>query len=110
MITQEDAERAVMFIAKSAPDYAEAKAARRYLEEYRKSKKSILRVQCTEGTVQDRDDYAYSHPEYKSLLEDLRVAIEEEERLLYQMKAAEIKVEMWRSQEATNRGQDRAAR
>jgi hypothetical protein len=109
VITQEEAERAVHFIAKSAPDYAQAKATRRYLEEFRKSKKALL-INETEGTVQERESYAYAHKDYQALLGDLRAAIEEEETLAYQMKAAEIKCELWRSQEASSRGQDRAAR
>jgi hypothetical protein len=41
-------------------------------------------------------------------LNDLRTAIEDEERLKWLMVAAEARVEVWRSQEASNRAEYRA--
>jgi hypothetical protein len=51
---------------------------------------------------------AYSHKDYLELLEGLRDAVEEEEKLRWQMIAAEARIEVWRSQEASNRVVDRA--
>lgn len=103
------ADKAASFIRDNARAYGEAKATRRYLEEYRKSLKSMLRKDG-EGTVQDKDDYAYSHKDYLDNLKALKIAITEEETLLWQLKAAEIKSQNWRTWEASARTTDRAHR
>lgn len=105
-----DPHRAVDFIASNAPQFAAAKAARMYLEEFRKSKKALLMAQCPEKAVNAREQYAYSHEDYISLLGGLREAIENEETLKWQLTAAQLRVEVWRSQEASNRNQDRTMR
>ena len=101
---------AVDHIIKTAPKFAEAKAQRVYLEEYRKTKKALLMAESSAKTSAEREQYAYSHDEYAALLEGLRAAVEIEERLKWELTAAQARVEVWRSMEASNRGQDRAAR
>jgi hypothetical protein len=105
-----DPQRAVDYILKMAPEYAKAKAERVYLEEFRKSKKSLLLQDAPQGTVADREAYAYAHPEYVQLLEALRTAVEAEETARWGLIAAQARVEVWRSTEATNRTQDRSTR
>ena len=102
--------KAVDFLITNAGKFAKAKAERVYLEEFRKSKKALLMAECTEKAVNAREQYAYSHPEYLELLEGLREAVEVEEELRWQQVAAQLRVEVWRSQEASNRGQERATR
>jgi hypothetical protein len=96
-------------IAKSA-EFAKAKAERVYLEEFRKSKKAMLMYECVEKAVNAREQYAYAHPDYLELLEGIKAAIEAEEALVWQLRAAQARVEIWRSMEASNRNQDRALR
>ena len=103
----QDIEKALEFMRDNSKPLAEAKAQRVYLEQFRKSKKAIL-VQEVKGTIQERDAYAYAHPEYLALLEGLREAVEEEEKLRWLMVAAQAKVEVWRSQQANNRMTDRS--
>lgn len=105
-----DPNKAIDFLLKNAEKYSQAKAQRVYLEEFRKSKKALLMNQCDEKTVNAREQYAYSHPDYVSVIEGLRAAVEIEEELKWQQIAAQLRVEVWRSQEASNRGMDRAAR
>lgn len=100
--------KAVDFLLKNAPAYAKAKAERIYLEQYRKSLKSLLFVQDEGKTIADREAAAYSHPDYLQLLEGLKTAVEQEERLRWEMVAAEARIEVWRSQEASNRMVDKA--
>lgn len=106
MITDKEAEAAANFLRDKAPEYAQAKGERVYLEQFRKSKKALL-IQNTEGTVLERESAAYAHPEYQELLEGLRAAVEREEELRWMMVAAQTKIEVWRSQQATNRAIDR---
>lgn len=96
------------FIRDHAPQYAKAKSERVYLEEYRKTKKALcMRAAESSGTnaisAQERD--AYADPEYKQLLDGLRAAVEEEERLRWMIVAAQAKIEVWRTIEANRRAE-----
>lgn len=94
----------------TAPRYAAAKAKRVQLEEFRKSKKAILMQKSNGKTIADREAYAYSHEEYIELLNGLESAVEAEELFRWKMKAAELQIEIWRSQQANNRTIDRSVR
>lgn len=120
MISEESIEQELKGMREAAGRYAQAKANRTHLEQFRKSKKAILFQEAPDemgvgadsrrATVADRENYAYSHPEYIELLDALRVAVEEEERLKTRMTAAELMVEIWRTQQANARRQDNAHR
>lgn len=102
----EKLEKAINFIRDKAADHAQAKANRIYLMLFRKSKKAILmanaRVSGFESAVaQERE--AYADDEYIELLKGIQAAVEQEELLRYQIKAAELKIEIWRTKEATRR-------
>lgn len=105
-----DPQKAVDYIRDNADRFAQAKANRVYIEEFRKSKKAILMGESKAKSAVEREQYAYSHPEYLSLLEGLKAAVEIEEKVKWDMTAAQLRIEVWRSQEASNRGQDRAMR
>jgi hypothetical protein len=105
-----DPNKAIDFLLRNADKYAQAKAQRVYLEEFRKSKKALLMNQCEEKAVNAREQYAYSHPDYIGVIEGLRAAVEVEEQLKWHQIAAQLRVEVWRSQEASNRNQDRTMR
>jgi hypothetical protein len=105
-----DPNKAVDFIIKEAQHFARAKAQRVYLEEFRKSKKALLMNESPEKAANAREQYAYSHPDYIGVLEGIRAAIEIEESLKWELIGAQLRVEVWRSQEASNRGQDRSTR
>ena len=105
-----DPNKAVDFLLSNAGKYARAKSERVHIEEYRKSKKALLMAECAEKAVNAREQNAYSHPEYNALLEGLKAAVEVEEQLRWAQIAAQLRVEIWRSQEASNRAQDRTMR
>lgn len=98
--------KCINFIKTNAKAYAQAKANRIHLEQYRKSKKALLMRQAeTNGqktaALQERD--AYADPEYVALLDGLRESVAEEERLRWLMVAAEVSIETWRSLESSRR-------
>lgn len=98
--------KALDFIRDKAPAYAKAKAQRIYLEEFRKTKKALcMRAAESAGTnaisAQERD--AYADPEYQALLDGLRAAVEEEERLRWLIVGAQARIEVWRTLEANKR-------
>ena len=97
---------AVDFLLKNAGMFAKAKAERVYLEEFRKSKKALLMQEAfcagvDTMTGQERD--AYARTEYQELLKGLREAIEIEERLRWQLTGAQLRVDIWRTNQANNR-------
>jgi len=103
-----DPQSAVDYLVKVAPEYAKAKAERVYLEEFRKSKKALLMQESDSKVSASQERDAYAHPDYIGILAALRVAVEAEETLRWKMVAAQLRVEVWRSQEASNRAIDRS--
>ena len=83
------------FLRDNAKAYAKAKSERIYLEEFRKTKKALC-MQYAENNgvktaaMQERD--AYADTEYSKLLDALKHAVEEEERLRWLMVAAQARL------------------
>jgi hypothetical protein len=102
-----DPHKAVDYLIANAGKFAAAKSDRVYLEEFRKSKKALLMAQSTESAANAREQFAYAHPEYLSLLDGLKSAVEVEEKLKWDMVAAQARIEIWRTEQANNRNQDR---
>ena len=103
-------EHALAFMRDKSEGHAKAKANRVYLEQFRKSKKAILMIEAEQKgkkTGQEREAYAYAHPEYAELLQGLRIAVEQEETYKFQLKAAEARIEIWRTQQANQRAEYR---
>lgn len=98
-----DPQKAVDYIRDNAKAYAFAKANRMYVEEYRKSLKAILMKRSQESAVNAQEREAYSHDEYREHLQAIFEAIMEEEKYRWEMVAAQARIEVWRSQEASNR-------
>jgi hypothetical protein len=87
-------------------DDDEPLAARVYLEQFRKSKKALLFIEAEQKgikTMAEREAYAYAHPDYLELLEGLRVAVSEEERLKTQIGAAQLRIDLYRTEQANQR-------
>lgn len=97
-------------IKELAPKYAKAKADRTVIELARKSKKALLMIDAEKAghkTAVMQERYAYSHPDYKELLDGLHVAIEEEERLRWLIEGARLAIEIWRTKAANARAEHR---
>jgi len=108
MITDAQAEKSNDFIRDNAKPYAQAKADRVHLQEFRKTRKAIL-MNDKQGEPQHvREAYAYAHEDYIELLEGLRVAVMKEEEIRWKMKAAELKIEMWKCQVYVNNRVDKS--
>ena len=104
-----DPQTSLEAIYKAGPLLAKAKAERVYLEEYRKSLKALLMAASkqTSAALQERD--AYADKSYTDHLTALRHAVEAEEALRWRMVVSQAAIEVWRSQEASNRSMDRSA-
>ncbi len=102
-----DPDKAVDYILINAKQFAKAKAERTYIEEYRKSLKAILMQKSSESAISAQERDAYAHPEYRQLLDGLRAAVEAEEKLRWELIAAQARVEIWRTQCANDRAEGR---
>ena len=107
MIDQKQVEKALEYMRTNARNLASAKANRIYITHYLKTCFANLYQHADGKTVEDKKNWAYSHPEYVKQLEALQIAVQEEETHRWQMGAAEALIEVWRSQEASNRMIDR---
>ena len=104
-------EEAAQAIRDKAPAYGNAKAQRVFLDEFRKAKRALLMKDALQmgyeaANAQERE--AYADPAYHTLLKGLAAAIAQEETLRWEIEAARLDIEIWRTREATNRLQDRA--
>ena len=109
-MTEIDINTAVDFIYTHGKKYAEAKAHLAYVEEFRKSKKAMLMKHAmTNGvkTAAAAEIEAYSAMEYIEHLKAIEAATEQAEALRWALVAAQARVDVWRSLEASNRTMDR---
>jgi hypothetical protein len=108
MSEDRDPHKAVDYILLNGKNFARAKSERIYLEEYRKSLKSILMKRSMENSLGAQEREAYAHEEYLQLLNGLKVAIESEEKLRWDLIGAQARVEIWRTEQANNRAEGKA--
>jgi hypothetical protein len=100
--------KALDYLRDNAEEYGRCKANVIYLQEFRKSKKSILMNQSDLKTESAKEAFAYAHQEYQDHLAAIRVAIEEYEAMRWMMIAAQAKIDVWRSLESSARMLDKA--
>lgn len=102
-VTEEEVDKALDFLRDNSSAAAQAKATRIYLEEYRKSLKAMVMKEHASLPIGAQEREAYASEEYLKHLGALKDAVFEDERLRFLMKAAEAKIEAWRSQSANYR-------
>jgi hypothetical protein len=70
--------------------------------------KAIIMKRSLETSVNAQEREAYSDPEYVQHLKALQEAVQIEEEIRWGLIAAQARVEVWRSIEATNRAEGKA--
>lgn len=103
MISDAEIEKALDYLRDNANTAAQAAANHVYMVEYRKSLKAMLRSESDGGTEGAKDDYAYSHEKYLAHLEALKTAVFNHEKHRFLMKAADAKIDAWRTACANQR-------
>ena len=98
-----DPNDAIEFIYKTAPDYAKAKGELAQLETFKHSLKAIKMAQAEGSSIAAKEMEAYRSPEYQELCKAIGAATEQAEKLKWQLEAAKMRFEAWRTQEASNR-------
>ncbi len=94
---------AIDYIIKHSKEYAKAKADVTFLSEFRKTKKALCFQNSMKNTMAEKEADAYAHPEYQTVLEGLREAVERAETLRWMLIAAQARIDVFRTQEASNR-------
>ena len=106
-----DPQAAVDYLIAHSKDYAEAEANKVYMEELRKTiKAEEMKFAELDGhktaAMQEREAYASSR--YKQHLLAIHEAVKAREEARWMMIAAQERIAVWRSQEASNRRVDGA--
>jgi AAA15 family ATPase/GTPase len=108
----DDINDAVNYLYTHGRKYAMAKAQRTYLEEFRKSQKAMLmKAALIDGrakTAVVAEIEAYSDPTYLEMLKGIQEAVEHEETYRWGLISAQARIDVWRSNEASNRVMDKA--
>ena len=105
-----DPNNAIDFIFKTAPLYAKAKGQLAELETFKSSLKAIKMAQTDEQSLGAQEREAYRSQDYQDLCKAIGSATEQAEALRWQLRAAEMRFEAWRTQEASNRNIERMTR
>lgn len=105
-----DPNQAIDYIIAKSGEYAQARAERIYMEELRKTiKAELCKTALHHGfeAVNAQEREAYSDPNYKKHLMAIKQAVEAEEKIRWMLIAAQARIDVWRSQEASNRAVER---
>ena len=103
MISNKEIEDELQKIEDIAPQYATAKALSFQAQEWKKTQRSILYSQAVGKTVADKEHWVAVQSAVAVANEGIAAAISNEEKLRWELKQAELKIEIWRTQQASAR-------
>ena len=103
MISNKDIEDELQKIEDIAPQYATAKALSFQAQEWKKTQRSLLYSQAVGKTVADKEHWVAVQSAVAVANEGIAAAISNEEKLRWELKQAELKIEIWRTQQASAR-------
>ncbi|MEO0449065.1 MAG: hypothetical protein AAFZ74_01960 [Pseudomonadota bacterium] len=109
MVSQEKVDAALTILADKEGVAASSRAAHEYEQDRLKVIKARLMARCNEKSIAAREMYALSHEDYETHLKHVRELAELRYHNQDRRKAAEAIVDVWRSENATNRTFARAA-
>lgn len=102
-ISDEDVEKALLYLATSVKSHAEWKSKMKWLEHRRKSIKAIVSLRQKGKSQSENTTRAEASKDYQGCLEEYKTAVYEFCLIDGYRKAAELKVEVWRTISASNR-------
>ena len=108
-MSQTSVEKRLIELRELAAKFAEARGQQVYLEEFKKSKLSMLMKKYEKDypTAAAQEREARADPEYIELLQGLRAATEDAERSRWDLKISEWGVDLWRTKQANERAEKR---
>ena len=105
-----DPHEAIDFIFKTAPQYAKASGELAELEVFKSSLRAIKMAQTDEQSLGAQEREALRSQEYQDLCKAIGAATENKEALRWQLEAARMRFEAWRTQQANDRNIERLTR
>lgn len=102
-ITDSELFESLEFLRDEDKKISDARAKRIIIEEGRKHLKAKLINKSESKSFTQKEQDAYSDPEYRKLLDGLRVAIAEDEHYRLLVDYHKARIEIWRSQSANDR-------
>lgn len=115
IITDEDCQRALDTMRDNAGVTAKRRAYRLYLERYEKhlvattmKRKAAEHNGPKPMSIAEQEREAYADESYLTHIKGYQVAVEDDERARFKMLSSQTDVEVWRTQQANNRRQDKS--
>ena len=105
MTEEIDIFRVLDYMRDHAAKYAKAKAERQYLENYRKTVKAQQMKKHLSLPVSAQEREAYASEEMIEVDKCIQAATEEEAKLYWLLSAAQVKADVWRSLQASQRAE-----
>lgn len=102
-VNDKSIEDALNFLRDSSKPLADWKARAKFLEQKRKSLKASAFLEANGTNIAERESKAYTNSAYLQCLDDYKEAIYEYEILENRRKAAELRIEVWRTLAANSR-------
>jgi hypothetical protein len=103
IVTDEQVEAALDYLRDESRPAAKAVAESAYMLEYRKSLKAKLMGTSNEPAINAQERFAYAHPDYEAHLKAMQTAIEKAKEHEFMLKAASIKIDVWKAEQWRNR-------
>jgi hypothetical protein len=102
-VSEYDPHKGVEYIWENAPAYAKAKGILAQLEAYKSSLKSMLMKHSGETSIGAQEREAYADPAYQNHCDAIGAATEQVELLKWRITSAQMRVDIWRTEQASNR-------
>jgi hypothetical protein len=93
----------IQYIVDLIDDYAAADAKLSYIENYKSGLKALFMQNSSQPSIAGKEMDALASFEYKDYCNDLAKAKQEYISLKLKIETAKMKVEVWRTEQATNR-------
>ena len=100
----------LQFIADNIEAYAKADQELTYQESFKSALKALQMQSSSQTSISGKEMDSYSSIEYQAWCETYSNAKREYTKLKLQIETAKLKIEVWRSQEASNRSTDKTMR
>lgn len=109
LVTEDKVEHALAILADKDGIASSARAAHQFEAERTKTIKARLMARCNEKSVAAREMYALAHEEYEAHLKHVQILAENDLYHRDRRQAAQAVIDVWRSENATNRTFARAS-
>ena len=109
-MTEYDPHEAINYIYTNAPEYAKAKGQLAQLEAFKSSLKAIMMKKSIEQSLGGQEREAYASQQYQDLCKAIGKATEDAETLRWQITAATMRFDAWRTEQASNRNLEKMTR